>query len=157
MSKNLLHFRAAFMLVSSMLLAVLAGGEVRAQVTTAVINGLVTDDKGAGLPGATVIAIHEPSGSRYGTTTNASGRYTLPGVRVGGPFKITTTFVGFKDQVKEGIFTNLGTSADVNFSLSDNSAQLSEVVVSGNRSDIFSSERTGAAATYGRETINTVP
>ncbi|WP_338871169.1 carboxypeptidase regulatory-like domain-containing protein [Spirosoma sp. SC4-14] len=157
MSKRLLHFRAAFVLVSSMLLSVLGGSGALAQVTTAVINGLVTDDKGAPLPGATVVAIHEPSGSRYGTTTNASGRYTLPGVRVGGPFRVTTTFVGFKDQVKEGVFTNLGTAADVNFTLTDASAQLSEVVVSGTRNDIFSSERSGAASSYGRDMINTVP
>ncbi|NEU66248.1 TonB-dependent receptor [Spirosoma agri] len=157
MSKKLLHFRAAFVLVSGMLLSVLGGSGALAQVTTAVINGQVNDDKGAPLPGATVVAIHEPSGSRYGTTTNASGRYTIPGVRVGGPFKITSTFVGFKDQVVDGVFTNLGTSSDVNFKMTDNSTQLSEIVVTSNRNGIISSNRTGAAASYGRETINTVP
>ncbi|SOD97513.1 TonB-dependent receptor [Spirosoma fluviale] len=157
MSKNLLQFRLAFVLIGSILLAVLSGNGAKAQVTTSVINGLVTDDKGAALPGATVIAVHEPSGSRYGTTTNASGRYTLPGVRVGGPFKVTATFVGFQDQVIEGVFTNLGTSSDVNFKMADNSTQLSEIVVSGNQNGIISSNRTGAAASYGRGTINTIP
>ncbi|GAB3549138.1 TonB-dependent receptor [Spirosoma fluminis] len=157
MFKKLLHGKAASLLFSSMLFVLFCSSGVMAQVTTAVINGQVNDDKGAPLPGATVVAIHEPSGSRYGTTTNASGRYTLPGVRVGGPFRITTTFVGFRDQVKEGVFTNLGTAADVNFILSDASAQLQEVVISGTRSDIFSSERTGAATSYGRQTINTIP
>ena len=157
MSKKLLQFRAAFVLVGSMLLAVLSGSGAMAQVTTAVIDGLVTDDKGAALPGATVIAIHEPSGTRYGTTTNLSGRYTLPGVRVGGPFKVTATYVGFKDQPVDGIFTNLGTSADVNFKMVDNATALTEVVVTSNRNGIISSNRTGAAASYSRETINTVP
>ncbi|GAB3017536.1 TonB-dependent receptor [Spirosoma pulveris] len=157
MSKNLLQFRLAFMLIGSIVMAVLSGNTATAQVTTSVINGLVTDDKGAALPGATVVAVHEPSGSRYGTTTNASGRYTLPGVRVGGPFKITATFVGFKDQVTEGVFTNLGTSSDVSFKMADNSTQLSEIVVSGNQNGIISSNRTGAATSYGRGTINTIP
>jgi hypothetical protein len=128
-----------------------------AQVTSSAINGFVQDDKGAALPGATIVAVHLPSGSRYGTTTNSAGRYTLPNVRVGGPFRITATFVGFNEQVVDGVFTNLGTSSDVNFKMVDNSTALTEVVVSGNRSGIISSNRTGAAASYGRETINTIP
>jgi hypothetical protein len=139
------------------LLALLVGNQAGAQVTTSAISGTVTDAKGEGLPGATVVAVHEPSGTRYGSVTNPAGLYTIPGVRVGGPYRITISFVGFKDEVVEGVFANLGTSANVNVTLTDNTAQLQEVVISGSRSDIFSSNRTGAASTLGREAINSIP
>ncbi|WP_041258312.1 TonB-dependent receptor [Fibrella aestuarina] len=157
MFKKLLHFRAAFLLLGSMLLSVGFGSEALAQVTSGAINGIVTDAKGEGLPGATVVAVHEPSGTRYGITTNASGRYTLPTVRVGGPYTITATFVGYQEQKLSDIAVNLGTATDANFRLSDVSTSLNEIVITTNRSDIFSSDRTGAASSFGRETINTTP
>jgi hypothetical protein len=157
MYKNLLHTRVVLWLLGSMLFAILGGSTALAQVTSAAMNGFVTDSKGEGLPGATVIAVHTPSGTRYGAITNASGAYTLPSVRVGGPYTITVTFVGFKEQSREGVFANLGTTADANFKLLDQGTDLSEVVITTNRSDIFSSDRTGAAASFGRETINTTP
>ncbi|MGM9511584.1 TonB-dependent receptor [Larkinella sp. GY13] len=136
---------------------VLSGGDVQAQVTSSSIAGFVKDQKGDGLPGATIVAIHTPSGTRYGTITNGEGRYTFPNVRVGGPYTVTSTFVGFKEQTKADIFASLGTAANVDFAMADESTQLSEIVVSGSRSDIFSSDRTGAAASFGREAINTIP
>ncbi|ARK13282.1 TonB-dependent receptor [Fibrivirga algicola] len=157
MFKKLLRFRAAFMLLSGMLLTVLFGSGAMAQVTTGAINGIVTDSKGEGLPGATVVATHEPSGTRYGTTCNVSGRYTLPTVRVGGPYTIKVTFVGYKEQTTNNVFVNLGTAADANFRMTDEGTSLNEVVITTNRSDIFSSDRTGAASSFGREAINTTP
>jgi hypothetical protein len=67
--------------------------QVQAQVTTSTITGRVTDNKGSELPGATVVAIHTPSGSRYGAITNEKGIYTIPAVRVGGPYTVTISFV----------------------------------------------------------------
>lgn len=135
----------------------LAATGASAQVTSSSLSGFVTDSKGSGLPGATVVAVHTPSGTRYGTVTNNTGRYAIPGVRVGGPYKLTVTFVGFKEKTEEEIYTSLGTATNIDVTLTDDSQQLSEVVISATNSGIFSSNRTGAATTLGRDALNKLP
>ena len=156
MNRKSLLFKAAYSALFAFVLTLL-GAQVQAQVTSSSITGRVADNKNEGLPGATVVATHIPSGSQYGTVTNESGRYTLPSVRVGGPYKVTVSYVGYTEQSKENIFANLGTAADVIFAMLDEGTQLSEVTISTNRTDIFSSDRTGAAASFDREAINTIP
>jgi len=133
------------------------GGQVQAQVTSSTITGRVTDVKGDVLPGATVVAVHVPSGSKYGSITNEKGLYTIPSVRVGGPYTVTVSFVGFKDQVKDNIGAELGSTSDVSFKMIDEGTNLEEVVVSSSRSDIFSSDRNGASTTFGRDALNSIP
>ena len=132
--------RKHLLLVALMLVA----GGMYAQVTSSSIKGIVTDSKGGALPGATVVAVHTPSGTTYGTATVEDGRYTLPGMRIGGPYTVKISFVGFKEQAFEGIYLSLGVAADVNAKLADETAELAEVIVSADRNDIFSSDRTGA-------------
>ncbi len=69
-----------------------------AQVTTSNIRGLVTDDKNETLPGASVVAIHTPTGTKYGGTSNLDGRYNLLNMRVGGPYAVTISYIGFKSE-----------------------------------------------------------
>lgn len=157
MYKKLLQSRAAIWLFGSMLLAILGNSAALAQgVTTSSINGIVTDDKGEGLPGATVIAIHTPSGTRYGTTTNEKGRYSFPAVRIGGPYDITVTFVGYQEQKRELLSADLGVPASLNFKLAEQGKQLTEVVVTA-RGSIIDADRAGASTNFKRESFERLP
>lgn len=135
----------------------LTAGGLYAQVTNSSIKGIVTDTKGGGLPGATIVATHTPSGTTYGTASVADGRYTIPGMRIGGPYSVKISFVGYKEQTIDGIYLSLGNAADVNVKLVEESAELQEIVVSADRNDIFSSDRTGAATSFDRNMLNTTP
>ena len=128
-----------------------------AQVTTSSISGKITDAKGEPLPGATIVATHTPSGTTYGTATSKDGRYVLPGMRVGGPYTAKVSFIGYKEQVFTDIFLNLGVSADLNVKLNDENTTLEELVVTGEKNAIFSSDRAGAAASFDRNTLNSIP
>lgn len=130
---------------------------LHAQVTTSSIKGTVKSSSGESMPGATVVAVHTPSGSIYGAASNQDGMFLISNMRIGGPYKVTVSFIGFQEQVQEDIMLSLGTSANLNFVLSEQTSQLDEVQVVYNRNDIFSSNRTGAATSYNSENIGSIP
>ena len=66
-----------------------------AQVTTSSMSGRVTDAAAQAIMGATVRAVHEPSGTAYGTVTDASGRYAIGGMKAGGPYRVSVSYVGY--------------------------------------------------------------
>lgn len=127
-----------------------------AQVTTASIEGLVTDQNGEPLAGANIIAVHEPSGTQRGTSTRSNGRFNLPNLRIGGPYTVTATFVGFEEQEQTNISLTLGKTQTVNFQLRENIQELGELVVSAGSEDI-NDGRTGAATTIDRSEIEDLP
>jgi hypothetical protein len=130
---------------------------VDAQVTTSSMRGKIVGTSGEELIGATVLAIHTPSGTQYGTTTNEVGRYTLIGMRVGGPYTVTVSYVGYQEAVTENVFLSLGVAADVNSTLKESSVELGEVLISAGKNSLFSGDRSGAAVTFGNEALNAVP
>ncbi len=130
---------------------------VYGQVTNASIVGLVSDDKGEGLAGATVVATHGPSGTSYGTTTRSDGRFTLPNVRIGGPYSISTSYTGFKDQQIDGITLSLGQTYRANFTMVETGVMIDEVVVTADRNALLNSERTGAATNINKATLEAMP
>lgn len=155
MYHSTLRFRVSKALIFMALL--LSCATVFAQVTTSTITGLVSDKNGEALIGATVIATHVQSGTRYGTSTNENGRFTIPAVRVGGPFSVVVSYTGYEAQARENVYTNLGTATNLSFQMQESATALDEAVVLANRNDIFSSDRTGAATTFGKSQLETLP
>ena len=104
-----------------------------AQVTTSAIRGQVTTNDNP-LPGATIVALHTPSGSQYSTTTNGEGYYTISGMRIGGPYEITISFLGYDTVKVVGFALALGETAVYDFTLNEQSIDLEEVYVVGGSS-----------------------
>ncbi|HEX6893302.1 MAG TPA: carboxypeptidase regulatory-like domain-containing protein [Chryseolinea sp.] len=146
MSKILLLF--AVVLISF-------SGALAQGVTTSSISGFVTDQKGEALPGANVIAVHQPSGTQYGTSTLADGKFIIPNARVGGPYKITVSFVGYDTKELGDIMLTLGVTTNAEFQLVESGTQLQEITVSGN--SVINSDRTGAITTISNKQISQLP
>ncbi|MBB6612887.1 TonB-dependent receptor [Pontibacter sp. Tf4] len=125
--------------------------------TTAALNGTIKDPSGTPLPGATIIAVHNPTNTQYVATTNTDGYYNIQNMRVGGPYTVRTSYVGYQEQRSEGINLALGQTTRVDFTLSESSRELSEVEVIGERNDVFNQDRTGAATNVSREQLETLP
>lgn len=126
---------------------------VQAQITTALVAGRVTDSAGNPLPGAAVIAVHTPSGSSYGAAAGSDGRYAIAGMRSGGPYRITVSFVGMEPRTADGLVLRLGETLRYDAELSESSAQMGTVVVTG-RAD---ASKTGAADHIGAAAIARMP
>ena len=125
-------------------------------VTTASMTGVVRDAQGAVIPGASISAVHEPSGTTYEAVTQVDGRFTIPGMRVGGPYKVTASLQGFTNEEKNNINLQLGVAQDLDYTLKV--ATLSETItVIGQSDPVFSSGRTGAATAVMREDLAALP
>ena len=129
-----------------------------AQVTTSSLAGKVTldDSNGEEVIGATIQAVHEPSGTRYAAVTNTSGRFTIQGMRTGGPYSVTVSYIGFQPKTVKGVNLQLGETYNLSVTLSEDATELAEVVVSGKASK-FAAEKTGAATNINSSQITNLP
>ncbi len=143
-------------------LAVVAGlgaASVQAQgVTTATISGRVTDAAtGEALPGVNVVAVHVPTGTQYGAATRLDGQYTLQALRVGGPYTVTVSYVGFTTERREGVELALGQNLTLDFRLGEQAIEAGEVEVVGISDPLLNGDRTGASTNISEQTIERLP
>ena len=131
---------------------------IMAQITTSSMAGKVTfeDVKGEEVIGATVVAVHEPSGTRYTAVTNVTGNFTIQGMRTGGPYEVTFSYIGYQPKVVKGVTLELAETYNLNVWLSEDANVLTEVVVSGKASK-FAAEKTGAATNINNAMITNMP
>ena len=131
---------------------------VNAQVTTSSIKGMVADESGASFSGANIIAVHTPSGTKSGAITNFNGRYNLLNLRVGGPYSITVSYVGYSTQSFDNVYLDLGKAFNLDVTLTEDSQQLDAVVLTtGGAKNTFGSDRTGAETNVGRRELTRLP
>ncbi len=127
-----------------------------AQVTTATISGLVKDSKGAALASATVTVEFPDAGIKQVLITKTDGRFTVPNLRVGGPYKITVNHVSHQQVISENIFLELGLNNSVEFTMQEAATVLTNVTVASS-SKVFDDKRTGASTNITNRQLRTLP
>ncbi|MBL4678314.1 MAG: TonB-dependent receptor [Mucilaginibacter sp.] len=135
-----------YLIIVTLFLAAVAN----AQITTSTISGKVVDQRGQSMPGVTVSVLNNSTGTRYGSQTNADGRYTIPNINPGGPYTITATFVGSKKDERTDVTLSLG-NATYNFQLADETTALKEVRV------VAGASKTGASTRINQNQIRNMP
>lgn len=140
------------------LLVLLFGIKANAQVTSSSLTGFVKDETNKGLPGATVRATHQPSGTVYGTATQNDGSFLVQNMRVGGPYKVEITYLGFDTKTFDNVYLTLGEPFQLNAVMTQGGANtLKEVSVVGGRNPILNNQRTGASTNVSTQQLNTLP
>lgn len=138
-----------------LLLTLVLGQFVNGQVTTSSITGTVKNGAGQFLPGATVQAIHTPSGTSYATIAGKDGSFNLQNLRIGGPYTVKITYTGQEPFVVEGFNLELGQPYNINAVLGE-TASLETVVVTG-RSQRAAPDKVGASTNIGNRQLTTLP
>ncbi|MBQ2172808.1 MAG: TonB-dependent receptor [Bacteroidales bacterium] len=135
-----------------------AGIVAFAQVTTSSLSGVVVDQNGEPVIGAAVLALHEPSGTVYGAVTNADGRYTIQGMRTGGPYKVDFSCLGYQEATYTGVVLQLAETFTLDAKIAESSEFLEATVVIADAASKFNSqERTGAVTNINNAQITAIP
>jgi len=150
------QFKRLFMMLLFLPVSLMIFGQ---GATTSGINGRVLDSAGQPMPGASVVALHVPSGTQYATTTDVKGNYRIQNMRVGGPYTIKITFIGYLSSSYTDVILKLGESYVQDAVLSESTTTLQEVIVSsGTRNySILSSERSGTQTNVSSRDLASLP
>jgi len=150
--KNAFFQKAVFFIAFFIVISTICN----AQVTTATLSGDVKDSKGVGIASATVTVEYPDAGIRLNLITRADGRFTVPNLRVGGPYRVSVTHVNYKPASADNIFLELGLNNTVDFSMQEKTTELAGVTVTA-QSKIFDNKRTGASTNISNRQLRALP
>ena len=128
-----------------------------AQITTSSLGGHIVDVNGEPVIGAAIVAVHQPSGTTYGVTTNEDGRYAIQGMRSGGPYKVEISCLGYQTVINTDITLQLGEPYALNASLNDDKEMLSEALVVAQAASRFAGDKTGAVTNISTTQMEMLP
>lgn len=149
------HFKRAFSVLVFLFITVLIYGQ---GATTSSLSGKITDSAGQPMPGASIVAVHTPSGTQYATIADNSGNYRIQNMRVGGPYTVNVSFIGYSTQSYTEISLKLGETYVQDGLIAEATTALAEVVVTaGLRNSILSSERSGTLTNVSSREITSLP
>jgi hypothetical protein len=151
-----MHFKKIFPLLIAILALPFA---MKAQVTTGTITGNVTSNDGKGLSGASIVATLEATGSVYKTVSKANGLYNIPNLRVGGPYVVVVTYVGYNAETYKDLYVTLGNPLVINPILSTNAQVLDAVKVTsvGGGKGVINSQRNGTSTNISARLVQSLP
>lgn len=141
----------------STLVVLLIAFNLNAQVTTSSLSGTIRDSKES-LIGATIKATHQPTGTVYGSSSGVDGRFNIPNMRVGGPYLIVVSYVGYQSESFSEVILKLGEPFVLNVLLAASGRELQEVVITAqDPNSVLNANRTGSTTNLGRAQIQNVP
>jgi outer membrane receptor for ferrienterochelin and colicin len=126
-------------------------------VTTSSISGQITDVNGEPLGGATIVAVHQPTGTQYGAAADFDGFFRISGMRAGGPFRISFSFIGFETDTRENVYLTLGRTSQFSVELEESATALEEVFVTGPSTGTFRASKTGTETSISNREVQTLP
>ena len=121
------------------------------------MSGKIQDESELPLLGATVVAEHIPSATKYGTITNDDGKFRLPNMRVGGPYTITVSYIGYETKAESDINLRLGQDFQIQITMGEGVETLDEIQLVARKSSTLNSNKTGSGRNITQRSINSIP
>ncbi len=151
-----LRFNVSKLAASIAIASTFTMGATHAQETVSGMRGVVVDESGSALSGASVIVKNEDTGFTRTITTNESGEFTVRNLPIGGDYSVEVTNSGYAGEKAEGINLTLGQVTPLLFDLATTTGSVEEVVVVG-RAPVAAAVAVGPSAVYGLEDLENAP